>query len=338
MKKFHRILSAVTAMTLAFTMPAGAVSRNAALDKSETDPGISAFAANPPTIPVWNHDIYVEGNPADCLNASGQPLYPLNYNGSIYVPLLTAAQWMGKNVAQSTDGKTFSLSGSKNPVYQETVPTGEESPGAAAITVLSGAQLRLDGSTIDLTSATGNNADIIVCGGEPYLPIRSVANVLGMGLTYNKEAIYMRTPLTDEQLNACKAYADALSGPSEQFVELFGYEQIYTKNLSQLSTAMKTIEASRSYAQTIRNETRPDCKLLSAYYADLDYFANQVLEGCDVAEQLIRENAPFEQIRYVMLFQNDTGAISADTSRSVMTGCARMILISRKIHHVVYET
>lgn len=298
--------------------------------------GVSAFAVDTATTPVWDEDIYVEGNRADCMDASGQPLYPLNYNGSIYIPLRTAAEWMGKDVAQSMDGTTFSLSGNKEPVYHRNDRIDEKRASTAAVAVLLRAQLRLDGSTMDLTDAYGKAADIIVCGGEPYLPIRSVASTLGMSLKYTKETIYMRTPLTGEQLEACKAYADTLRSASREFTSLFGYDQSYIANLGQLSTAMRSIELSRSYAQTLRDEKRPDCKLLTGFYAEIDALADDIIKGCDLAEQLIQTNAPLEQVRDVMMLKNRI-VKTGDETDSVMDSCLSMALVSNKISKVVYE-
>ena len=269
--------------------------------------GISALAADGTEIvSVWRHEIYVEGNYARCLDASGQTLYPLSYNNSIYVPLRTAAEWMGKDVVKSADGKTFSLSGSSDPIYHDPEIDSVEPEKAAAITVLTGTQLRLNGNAAALTDATGKSVNMILCKGEPYLPIHSVASMLGMSLKYvnppyrNTEVIYMRTPLTDEQLKACREYASILSNADLQFRTLFGDDNIYFNNLSQLGTAMKAVDLSRDVALKFKNAKRPDCKLLTGYYKEIDAVADQILKGCDLAEQLIQKKASVEQILYVM--------------------------------------
>lgn len=313
--------------------------------------GASVFAADATaTASVWKHEIYVEGNYARCLDASGQTLYPLSYNNSIYVPLRTAAEWMGKDVAKSADGKTFSIIGSNEPIYHDPVVDSTEPENIVAITVLSGAQLRLNGNIAALTDATGKSVNMISCKGEPYLPIRSVASMLGMSLKYvnppyrDHEVIYMRTPLTDEQLKACKEYASILSNADLEFRTLFGEDNSYFNNLSQLSTAMKTVNLSRDIALKFKNTKRPDCKLLVGYYKKIDEVADQILEGCEVAEQLVQKKASVEQVFYVMA-EDYTGEsyypsriIPPDGCLGVEALCQSLTVKADGISRVVNET
>ena len=312
--------------------------------------GVSAFAANPTgTASVWDHDIYVEGNLAECLDASGKPLYPLSYNGSIYVPLRSAAEWLGKDITKSADGNTFSLSGTKEPVYHDRVTSSEKPADTAAITVLSGAQLRLDNNAVPLTDASGKAVNIISSNDEPYLPVRSVANMLGMSLKYvnptyrSSQVIYIRTPLTDEQLKTCKEYASILSNADLEFRTLFE-DNIYFKNLSQLSTAMKSVESSRDIAKKFKNTQRPDIKLLTGCYKKIDELANDIMKGCDLAEQLIKANAPIEQVLYIMA-DDYTGVsyypsrtIPPDDSLGVEGLCQILTLRAGEISRIVNET
>ena len=309
-------------------------------------PGISAFAADATAIvSIWDHDLYVEGNLAACLDASGKPLYPLSCGGSIYVPLRTAAEWMGKDLTKSADGKTFALSGTKEPVYHDRVTSSVKSANTAAITVLSGAQLRLDGNAVSLTDASGKAVNIISSNGEPYLPVRSVASMLGMSLKYvgaPDEIIYMRTPLTDEQLKACKEYLSALSNYRMEFLNLFGQGQSFNQNLAQLSTAMKSVEICRAHAQKFKDEKRPDCKLLNPLYKELDQVIAMTEKGCDLAEQLIQVNAPLEQVVYVLHedYSGQSYKASAPTSRTVGVSrlCMDMGLAASQFSYIVEET
>lgn len=335
MVKFNQILSKIAALVMAFTMMLSSV---------------SAFAADATTASIWDHEIYVDGNLSDCLDASGQRLYPLNYNNSIYVPLRTVAEWMGKDAAKSADGKTFALSGTKEPIYRERIISFVEPEKTAAITVLSGAQLRVDGNTAALTDATGKVVNMISWKGEPYLPIRSVASMLGMSLKYvnppyrNFEVVYMRTPLTDEQLKACKEYASILSNADLEFRTLFGEDNSYFNNLSQLSTAMKTVDLSRDVALKFKNTKRPNCKLLVGYYKKIDEVADQILKGCEVAEQLIQKKASVEQVFYVMA-EDYTGEsyypsriIPPDGCLGVEALCQSLTIKADGIIRVVNET
>lgn len=164
--------------------------------------GAPAFAADAgKTASIWNERITVEGNQAYCRNEAGKETFFLSYGGAVYVPLRTAAEWLGKDLTKS--GNTFTLSGSKSPVYQEQLPSSETVFGSVSteeywtrikapvpITVLSDAKLTVDGTAAALTDSTGKPVSLIDWNGEAYLPARSAAQLLGMDIKYQQ---YFRT-------------------------------------------------------------------------------------------------------------------------------------------------
>ena len=298
--------------------------------------GVSAFAADASGTAVYYMDnIYVEGNFAVCWNADGKRTFPLSYDNSVYIPLRTAAEWMGKDAAVSPDGKTFSLSGNHEPLYRGDAEEdiydslGKEERKAklsqpVSVSVLNGAKLLLDGNTVALTDSEGKAVPMIAWDNEPYLPVRPLAEMMKMELAYAKRTtqggtIFLRTPVTDEQLKACRAYIASLNTALPRFTALFGQDQKMGEYLDHMDTAHKAVEECLALARSFKNTPKPDCTLLDALYKELQTEADQVIAGCNRASQLINNGADLKEIQYVM-YNNWTGegydTASAQTART----------------------
>ena len=67
------------------------------------------------TAQVWDDRYYVEGQVVCCKSATGDMVPLLRYEGSVYIPLRTAGEWMGKQVEWNACSRTISLSGTDTP-------------------------------------------------------------------------------------------------------------------------------------------------------------------------------------------------------------------------------
>src|SRR5699024_9927979 len=73
-------------------------------------------AGNEITISDPNAQIYVQGVPAMFPNANGEYMPAISYQGSTYMPVRSAGEWMGKNVGWDGTTQTITLSGSVSSV------------------------------------------------------------------------------------------------------------------------------------------------------------------------------------------------------------------------------
>lgn len=285
-----------------------------------------AFAADTTAkATIWRNALWVEGNLAYARNAAGKQTYCLNYGGFIYVPLRAAAEWLGKDFSVSADGKTITLSGTKTPVYQDGLPLSETLYGELSgdafqaklkeektVTVVDGASIVLDGKAIPsdgkLIPSDGNL--VLRWENELYIPVRTAANMLGMEVKYYQykisdnpddrrygEKLFLRTPLTDAQLQACKAYFEAVKPAAKTLQDSFTpmYSSINTKADAEAAVS-KLLENVRA----IKNAQKPDCKLIDSIYADIQAEADRAIAACEQVQAQMKQTDDIEKIRYLI--------------------------------------
>ena len=302
MKLFTRMICAILALTTILS-------------------GAPAFAADAgKTASIWNERITVEGNQAYCRNEAGKETFFLSYGGAVYVPLRTAAEWLGKDLTKS--GNTFTLSGSKSPVYQEQLPSSETVFGSVSteeywtriktpvpITMLSDAKLMVNGTAAALTDSTGKPVSLIDWNGEAYLPARSAAQLLGMDIKYqqyfrtdengkkvpNGAAIYMRTKLTDAQMSACSEYVKKLNDAVE------GIQNLYSSvNTESYEAADTTVSQFLAYVRVMKDTPKPDCRIFDNGYAQMQTAADEAIKACEQVKQMIQNKEDLAKIRYAI--------------------------------------
>ena len=288
--------------------------------------GVSAFAADTSAkATIWKNPVWVEGNDAYAQNAAGKQTYYLNKDGFIYVPLRSAAEWLGKDLSVSADGKTIALSGSKTPVYQEQLSRSETLYGELSgdalvaklredktVTVVDGASLTLDGKAVSIgdTKISANGNPVIRWENELYIPIRTAANMLGMEVKYYQykisdnpddtrygEKLFLRTPLTDAQQQACKAYVQAVLPAARTLENSFTemYSSVKTK-----ADAEAAVNKLLENVGTIKNAQKPDCKLLDSVYADIQAEADAAIAACEQVQAQIKQTDDISKIRFYL--------------------------------------
>src|SRR5699024_2393959 len=83
--------------------------------------GVSAFAVSDVHATLFTSPVFVEGRRVYCRNPQDKRVEYLSYNGATYIPIRTAGEWMGKNVAWDEDSKTITLSGINEKIYHDTI-------------------------------------------------------------------------------------------------------------------------------------------------------------------------------------------------------------------------
>ena len=331
-----------------------------------------AFAADTTAkATIWRSTLWVEGNDAYARNAAGKQTYYLNKDGFIYVPLRAAAEWLGKDLSVSTDGKTIALSGSKTPVYQEHLPLPETIYGgmdgdaraakleeAQTVTVVDGATLTLDGKAVssgDSKLPSGGNL-VIRWEDELYIPVRTAANMLGMEVKYYQyktsdnpddtrygEKLFLRTPLTDAQLQACKAYVQAALPAARTLHDSF---TPISSSINTKADAEAAINKLLENVRAIKNVKKPDCKLIDSIYADIQSEADAAIAACEQIQAQMKQTDDVEKISY-MLREDYTGEtfdladdddFPADNIVSLLALCAYPSYeVMSPLYQVVYQ-
>ncbi len=286
--------------------------------------GAPAFAAEgSQTAAYWRNAPVVEGNTAYCWNEAGKQTFYLKYSEEIWAPLRTVAEWMGKDLVKDANAKSFSLSGSKTPLYRDQVQKDKGEQGiydalsadaylakmkeAVPVTVLSGARLTVDGKAIAITGTNNKPASMISWDGDVYIPLSTAAKMMNMVVKHNKrtpvidgvecpeiESLYIRTQLTDEQLTACKTYATTLKTVFD------AYNENLNQDVSTMEAADQTINTLLGYMYTLKNTPKPDVRLLDKEYAAIQSAADEAIKVYKGIQQMIQNKEDLQRIQFAI--------------------------------------
>lgn len=182
-----------------------------------------AQAAEPETVSVdlRPRQVFVEGARVAFLNEQGAERDPLAYQGTIYIPLRTAGEWMGAEAAWDQDTRTVTLTTGGEPLFRDAYAPREEGPEGDAVE--EGAEARLspditvvvDGEEQSFTNAGGAPVYPLVYHDSVYLPARSIGALCGKQVLWHPypnrsksvlDRVYFYDALTEEQAAAGRAY------------------------------------------------------------------------------------------------------------------------------------
>lgn len=183
--------------------------------------GVSAFAVSDVHATVYLDPVFVEGRQVYCWTPDGKQTNYLSYNGTTYIPIRTAGEWMGKNVAWDEASKTITLSGTSEKVYHGQTANrtlDQLSNEGLTATLRDDIKVVVDGKTQDFKNVKGEAVYPINYNNMNYLPVRNIGELLGMTVTYQPKikgeqsaAIFMRTKMDDSQIKECENYISTLT-------------------------------------------------------------------------------------------------------------------------------
>lgn len=156
------------------------------------------------TISSGNIGVEIYGLKASLTDAAGNTVEPLNYNGSVYLPIRGVAQAFGLSVTYEASTKVVALTGTVQTAQPAaaagTPPTGTPPTGGtegANYTLGSTAVSKqieavfdtiivsLNGEPIVLKDAAGKPLTPFNYNGTIYLPVRGVSEALGLTVAYD---------------------------------------------------------------------------------------------------------------------------------------------------------
>lgn len=142
----------------------------------------------------WN--IYMDETPIYFADENDTFYYPLSYNGSLYIPLQTAAEWLDSPFSWDEGTGTVTLTTGEEPYYrhairdqtklteEEQVQLREDLTYGLSADLRPDIQVYLDGEEQAFINAAGEATPPIVCRGAVFLPLRCVAAMCGKEITY----------------------------------------------------------------------------------------------------------------------------------------------------------
>ena len=181
---------------------------------------------------------YVDGVPAVFPFEEDQKMYyPVLYKDAAYIPLRTAAMWMGKNIEWDEETETATLSGTA----EKKIPSEWGDDGSHDDETWVGwyhcgdsgsAMLRpefkivLDGKKLDFTNARGETIYPLVFEDAIYLPLRNIGELTGYQVTWSQgkkkgeNGIFLNTPATDAEFAEMVEYATEISNKINSLLKL----------------------------------------------------------------------------------------------------------------------
>lgn len=150
------------------------------------------------------------------------------YEGSFYLPVRTAGEWMGKTVSWDGATQTVSLSGTAETVFHTTAPTASSFSytygESVLVTPRKDMRILLDGAPQTFRTQAGAQIYPLLYRGTTYLPLRSISELIGMQPAWRNATaqdaplISLYTPMTEEQSAACLRYLSEVNEQAETYM------------------------------------------------------------------------------------------------------------------------
>jgi len=309
--------------------------------------GMNALAVSDVHATLFTSPVFVEGRRVYCRNPQDKRVEYLSYNGTTYIPIRTAGEWMGKNVAWDEDSKTITLSGISEKIYHDTIVDRavdddtflKMSDNGVTVRLRDDIKVVVDGKEQTFQNAKGETVYPINFNNMNYLPVRNIGELSGMTVKYMPqsspqlhEAIYLRTALTDSQIADGTAYVETLKNSTsyqallaqnkapKALQKVYGLDGSTEDNIFNLMhreypdlNDLKEMATLASQTMQLWIDTpKPDCPVLDYYYDVMQTRAKEAKDACDAVLQAIADGKDVETCRTLMIQDSfKTGHTSA---------------------------
>lgn len=186
MKHGKKFISLVLALIMICGLAVSASAADAQNVTAQLSPGIT---------------VQYNGETQNMADANGNPVYPVIYEGTTYLPIRAVSNMLGVAVDWDQATKTVLLSDTDNPADYAKADPNAAKPAAANITVRLSPDItvKYNNAVQTMTDISGNTVYPVSYNSTTYLPIRAVSNMLGIAVGWEQATKIVR--LVDSSAN-----------------------------------------------------------------------------------------------------------------------------------------
>ena len=152
---------------------------------------VSASAAETETVTVQlspNITVKLDGEVQTMTDVNGNPVYPVLYGGTTYLPIRAVGNMLGLDV--DWDGATQTVileksDGKTAPAKTDGKAPANAKPTEITVQINPNITVKYNGKAQAMTDVNGNPVYPMLYGGTTYLPVRAVSNMLGVKVDWD---------------------------------------------------------------------------------------------------------------------------------------------------------
>ena len=289
MKKLRKLF------TLALTL---------AIAISLTVPALASTGTSKVTANYMGISIVVDGKTVIPSDGAGHNIEPFAISGSTYLPVRAVANALGLDVDWDVATKTVILKTGGTPDLGS--GTAPKTTGSKEVTISTmDIKITLDGTLVTPLDGAGKPVEPFALNGTTYLPVRAVANALGVEITWDDATKTVSIGKVARYLLKEDIYYNAANQQVEKYV--YDYDSagncvkcVYTDNTGFSSTYLYTCDAAGNtttekfsntdgYSYTSVYTYDAAGNMLSEKYSDSDRFSYTDVFTYDAAGNVLSE-------------------------------------------------
>lgn len=212
--------------------------------------------------------------------ASGTEVHPIVYNDTVYLPIRSVGELLGKTMTWDEATLTVTLSGKR------TAAKASGTPDTSTKSKKISAQLRpdftvvVDGTVRSFTDASGAKLSPMLYSGTIYLPLQSAGDLLGKTATWNSKTntATLKTRSTGSSVTDADSFgsAPAASTPAATAVPAPGTQTISKEKAKSIALAhagltAKQVTFAHAYLEKDDRRWEYDIEFYTSDYTEYDY-------------------------------------------------------------------
>lgn len=239
---------------------------------------------------LWQYRLYVDGIPAMFRNEQGAEVSAFNLNGTVYLPLRSAGEWLGADVQWEAATNTIRLQRGSTSVVHADSDLDPEKPYARTdqitVTERSDISVYLDSTLCSFQNEAGAVVYPVSYQNVTYLPIRSIAELCGLEVVYDppfdagdhitQPTIFLRYPITQMQAQEVEDY---LYTADSEFILLNHITWVLHNKNDPASMRALALACKESIA-VIKAIPKPSASFTKFFCDRMDMFLAIMEEGC----------------------------------------------------------